>query len=627
MCGIAGIMDLQGNREIDRDALQRMTDALVYRGPDGEGMFLEPGIGLGHRRLAIIDREGGAQPFHTGDAKGVLSFNGEIYNYADLAKSLAGDGVTLRSRSDTEALAELMARCGDRGLSDLRGMFAFAYWDRREETLLLARDRLGERPLYYAVTADGLLLFASEIGAILAAGLITPGHRPDALADYFLHGYVPDPKTLYTDIFKLPPGHSVTLRRGGAVEPRAWWSLQMAPDPALPFEDAVQELTRLLDDAVSSQMMADVPLGAFLSGGVDSSAIVASMAARSGEPVRSCSIGFDDTSHDERHWARMVAERYNTAHEEHVVPLAAHELVDRIASVYGEPFADTSALPTYLVCKMARRHVTVALSGDGGDEVFAGYRRYPFFDREERLKAMLPQALRGPVFGLAGSLYPKADWAPQQFRLRTTLKALSEGRADGYTRALSAILPERLSSMMTAGAEKNLEGYAPGADIARHFADAGTDDPVLAAQYVDLKTWLPGRMLVKVDRAAMAHSLEVRPPLLDHRLVEWAAKLPRDFKLTGGNGKRILKTANEPRLPQDILYRRKQGFGLPVAAWLRADRNSPLARLDTSSAWADHGFLDADAVRRMMAAHRSGRSDYSQELWSVIMFDAFLRQP
>ncbi|GGD02275.1 asparagine synthase (glutamine-hydrolyzing) [Aquisalinus flavus] len=625
MCGVAGIMDLRGDRDVDRDALRRMTGALVHRGPDGEGFFHAPGIGLGHRRLAIIDLAGGAQPFHAASGGGVLSFNGEIYNYADLARRLAAAGARLKTRSDTEALAELLDRQGVDALEHLHGMFAFAYWRQSDSRLILARDRLGERPLYYAVSQDGFLLFASELGALLASGMLEKEIRQDALADYFLHGYVPDPKSIYQGIYKLAPGHVISTGRGEDPVQTQWWDVRFRPDDAITLEDAVDSLSTLLDQAVKAQMMSDVPLGAFLSGGVDSSAIVASMALQSGDPVRSCSIGFEEASHDERAFARLVADRYHTQHTEHVVPLAAHDLIDTIAAAYGEPFADTSALPTWLVCQLARQQVTVALSGDGGDEVFAGYRRYPFFLAEENLKGVMPAAFRKPFFGAFAALYPKLDWAPQAFRLKTTLTALAESRAAGYTRALSAILPERLAGMVDLDAARNLDGYDPGAQIADRFNAADTDDPILAAQYCDLKTWLPGRMLVKVDRAAMAHSLEVRPPMLDHRLVEWAATLPRRFKLDGTDGKQVLKKASEPRLPEEILYRRKQGFGLPVAAWLRAESNNPLDRLETSKAWAEQGFLDPGEVRRMISAHRKGRSDYSQELWSVLMFDAFLR--
>jgi len=625
MCGIAGIMDIQGDREVDRDALKRMTDALTHRGPDGEGFFHAPGVGLGHRRLAIIDIAGGVQPFHAASGNGVLSFNGEIYNYADLAKKLTGEGATLKTRSDTEALAELLDRKDVDALDHLNGMFAFAWWRQTDSRLILARDRLGERPLYYAVSEDGFLLFASELGALLASGMLAKRIRQDALADYFLHGYVPDPKSIYEGIHKLAPGHFISIRRGEQPVQKQWWDVRFQPDDSLTLTDAIDSLSDLLDKAVKAQMMSDVPLGAFLSGGVDSSSIVASMALQSSDPVRSCSIGFEEASHDESAFARLVAERYHTQHTEHVVPLAAHDLIDTIAATYGEPFADTSALPTYLVCQLARQQVTVALSGDGGDEVFAGYRRYPFFLAEENLKGVMPSAFRKPFFGAFAALYPKLDWAPQAFRLKTTLTALAESRAAGYTRALSAVLPERFSAMVDRDAAKQFDGYNPGMQIAERFNAADTDDPILAAQYCDLKTWLPGRMLVKVDRAAMAHSLEVRPPMLDHRLVEWAARLPRQFKLDGTEGKHILKKASEPRLPEKILYRRKQGFGLPVAEWLRAEVNNPLDRLETSKNWAEQGFLDAGEVHRMISAHKKGRSDYSQELWSVLMFDAFLR--
>jgi asparagine synthase (glutamine-hydrolysing) len=554
----------------------------------------------------------------------VLTYNGEIYNHRDIRTDLEAEDIRLKTSCDTEVLAELWERKQTSALDDLNGMFAFAMWDRQQKHLTLARDRLGERPLYYAQTSDGFLLFASELGALMASGLLQKDICPEAVNAYFCFGYVPEPLSIFKNVYKLPAAHYLQATQGNtsALTPAPYWAPVFAPDHTLTYEDAVSQLAQLLDDAVDRQMMSDVPLGAFLSGGVDSSAIVASMALQNDTPVNTCSIGFTESSHDERPYARQVASLYNTQHHEEVVALQAHSLIDTIAKTYAEPFADSSALPTYLVCQMARKHVTVALSGDGGDEVFAGYRRYPYFAREEKLKSLLPAAVRRPLFGSLGSAYPKLDWAPQALRFRTTFKALSETAAMGYLRSTSISLPERLEKLL--GSQENLAG--PAAHMSNLLGAANTDDPVLAAQYADLKSWLPGRMLVKTDRAAMAHSLEVRPPLLDYRLVEWAATLPTSFKLDGHNGKRVLKSSAEKRLPQELLYRKKQGFGLPVSAWLRATRNNPLDRLSASHHWKDQGMIDAGYVDEMMQLHRSGREDFAPELWSVIMFDAFLQQ-
>ncbi|MEE9329289.1 MAG: asparagine synthase (glutamine-hydrolyzing), partial [Parvularculaceae bacterium] len=467
MCGIAGIFDLKGTREVDRAALQRMNDAMINRGPDGEGFFHAPGIGFAHRRLAIIDIEGGQQPFTTQDKRSVLTFNGEIYNYQDLSEALTDEvGMTLRTKSDTEALAELWNIKGAPCLEDLLGMFAFGLWNKEDKTLTLARDRLGERPLYYAQSPDGWLLFASDINAIMASGMIEAKMRADAVADYFALGYVPDPKAIYENVFKLPPAHTLTICQGlGSIpEPEAYWSVHFRPDEQMSEAESLSKLTELLDKAVSSQMISDVPLGAFLSGGVDSSAIVASMSHAHQGKVKTCSIGFKEASHDEREFAQMIADRYETDHREKVISLEAHSLIDTIAKAYGEPFADSSALPSYLVCQMARETVTVALSGDGGDELFAGYRRYPMFRREEQMK----KALQGPkgnikaatqIFGKIGDVFPKLDWAPRPFRLKTTLQSIGDTTANAYLRAVSTSLPDRLEKMTSASFHADLDGY------------------------------------------------------------------------------------------------------------------------------------------------------------------------
>lgn len=622
MCGIVGIVDLEGTREIDRVVLKRMTDAVRHRGPDGEGFFIAPGVGFGHRRLAIIDKEGGAQPFKIASRRGVLNFNGEIYNYRELARLLAKQGVALSTRSDTEAFAEGLGLHGAAFVNELRGMFAFAYWDSGRRTLLLGRDRLGERPLYYAVTKDSFLLFASEIGALARSGMLDLEIDAEAVADYFLYGFIPDPKSIFRQIRKLPPATILTATRGETLRIDPYWRLAFDPVERLSFEAAQEELLQRLDDAVKAQMLADVPLGAFLSGGVDSSAVVASM-VQSGQPVRTCSIGFEEGSHDERVYARIVAKQFDTEHIEDVAHLETSLLIDEIARVYGEPFADTSALPTYMVSKLARRHVTVALSGDGGDEIFAGYRRYPFFVNEEKLRAVAPLSIRQATFGAAGSIYPKLDWAPRAVRLKTTLQSLGSSRAVGYAHAMAANLPDRVRRILSPEFKRSLGDYRSEAVVEAAMADA-SGHPLAAAQRADLATWLPGRMLTKVDRASMAHGLEARPPLLDHQLVEWVARLDPSFKLQNGEGKRLLKAALERRLPKEILYRQKQGFGLPVAQWLR-DENGPLTRLKRSPFWRDCGYLDARSVDALASAHRNGSADCSQELWTVIMFDAFLQ--
>ncbi len=624
MCGIAGIVDLKAAREINPAQLKAMTDAIAHRGPDGEGAVIEPGLAIGHRRLSIIDRDGGAQPFETADANGVLSFNGEIYNFGALRAQ--SPGRAYRTRSDTEVLAEGLNADGADFIHSLRGMFAFAYWDRNTRELLLVRDRLGEKPLYYALTDDGFLVFASEIGALLASGLVEDALDEEAIADYFLYGYVPEPKTIYRGVAKLRPGELLAATRGGSPRLTRYWRASHAfADPAPPFGAAADELATRLDGAVRAQLVSDVPLGAFLSGGVDSSAIAASMALQ-GQRAQVCTVGFDIAAADERVYARQVAERYGLDQTEEVMSLDATALIPRIARAYGEPFADSSALPTYRVCEAARRMVTVALSGDGGDEAFVGYRRYPMFAAEARARDAIPAALRRLLFAPAGALYPKLDWAPRFLRAKTTLQALGEDAHAAYARAAGLNLPERIAKMMSGDFRRMLGGYDPTSVMEAAAKDMPADvaaDPVRYAQGIDLETWLPGRMLTKVDRASMAHGLEVRTPFLDPDLVTWANGLPTDYKLKDGVGKRVLKRAMEPRLPHEILYRPKQGFALPVRQWLRA-KDGPLGALLSSTRWREDGRFDGAAVDRMAAKHRAGAADYSQELWTLIMWDGFL---
>ncbi|MCB2112940.1 MAG: asparagine synthase (glutamine-hydrolyzing) [Parvularculaceae bacterium] len=620
MCGVAGIFDLEGRREIDRAALKRMADAIAHRGPDAEGFFSAPGIGLAHRRLAIIDPEGGAQPFHASHGENIISFNGEIYNFRDLRRTLPG--VRWKTQSDTEVLAEGLAGHGASFVERLRGMFAFAWWSGREEKLRLVRDRFGEKPLYFATTNDGFLIFASETGAIRASGLVEMRLSAEAMRAYFHFGFTPDPLSIHENIFKLPPASVLTAERGCALRTEQYWRPRFEIDYGKTEEVARRELLDLLDDAVSAQTICDTSLGAFLSGGVDSSAIVASLARR-GSPVTTCTIGFENRSFDERREARLTASRYNTDHHEEAVDLDVDNLIDRAAAVYGEPFADPSALATLKVCAAARRRVKVALSGDGGDEIFAGYRRYPIFAAEERARAGIPRSVRRAVFRPLGALYPKLDWAPRPLRFKTTFQALGEERAAAYSRAVSMALSYRVDRFLA----PEFESQTRSAFCARFATSPNGEVPdhaVNFARNADMQMWLPGRMLTKIDRASMAHGLEVRAPFLDHRLAEWAFTLPPKYLLGPNGGKRILKAAQASRLNAAILKSKKRGFAPPIADWLRRT-DGPLDRLKRSDEWRSSGLFNARYVGSMIRRHRAGAGDYSQELWTLIMFDAFLR--
>ena len=627
MCGIVGIFDSRGRAAVDRALLGRMNDSLSHRGPDGDGVFLDPGIGLGHRRLSIIDLSGGAQPLFNEDHSVVVVFNGEIYNFPKLTEELVERGHSFRTHSDTEVIVHAWEEWGEACVERFRGMFAFAIWDKNTETLFLARDRLGIKPLYYAERADGTLLFGSELKALLLDPRLPRDIDPTAVEDYFAYGYVPDPKTIYLGIHKLAPGHVMSWRRGAAAKgPRAYWNVAFTGDLRASEAEICEELIERLGDAVECRMIAEVTLGAFLSGGVDSSAVVAMMAQHSDGPVNTCSISFGDPAYDEASFAAQVAERYRTNHRVSRVDPDVFDLVDRLAQLYDEPYADSSAMPTYRVCELARRHVTVALSGDGGDEVFAGYRRYRWFNFEQRFRDALPQTIRGPLFGLAGRLYPKLDWAPRVFRARATLEAIARDPIEGYFHGVSVLNDRMRASVFSAGFRRQLQGYHAREVLARHMNAADTDDQLSRVQYADLKTYLAGDILTKVDRASMAHSLEVRVPLLDHPFLEWTARIPSSLKLRAGEGKYVFKKALEPQLPHDILYRAKMGFAVPLASWFRGPLRDRVRTALTGRALAETGMFDMGRLNLLVDQHQSGLNDHSAVLWSLLMFESFLRQ-
>ncbi len=628
MCGLTGMFDSRGRRPIDRALLTRMTDRLVHRGPDGAGYHLGPGIGLGHRRLAIIDLAGGTQPMFNGDGSVCVVTNSEIYNYRALAAELGERGHRFRTASDTETIVHAWEEWGEGCVDHLHGMFAFAVWDRRRESLFLARDRLGKKPLYYAELADGLVLFGSELKALTAHPELPRALDPHAIEDYFAYGYVPDPKSIYRAVRKLEPAHCVTFRRGAALAaPRAYWRPRFAEHRHGTAAALAEELVDRLKVAVEKRLVADVPLGAFLSGGVDSGGIVALMAglaeASGNGPVRTFSIGFDKPEFDESSHARAVARRYGTDHHERRVDPDDCALVDRLAGIYDEPFGDSSAMPTFRVSALARTRVTVALSGDGGDELFAGYRRYLWHHREERLRAMLPAAVRRPLFGLLGRLYPKLDRAPRMLRAKHTFQELAADGGEGYFHSVSVLDDGLRRALYGPALRRELQGYHASEVLRGHLARADTDHPLLAVQYADLKTYLAGDILTKVDRASMANSLEVRVPLLDHEFVEWSATLPADLKLRGTTGKYLLKQALAPYLPAELLARRKQGFSAPIGAWFRGPLQGRLRTALAGPAMAN--YFNIGLLTRLADQHATGARDHSAVLWSRLMFESFLR--
>ena len=627
MCGIAGIFDFRGRAEIDRALLRRMTDILHHRGPDGDGFHFAPGIGLGHRRLAIVDLAAGDQPLYNEDGTVCVVYNGEIYNFQPLMAELAALGHTFRTRCDTEVIVHAWEEWGEACLDRFNGMFAFALWDAARDTLFLALDRLGEKPLYYSFLNDGRLLFASEMKSLVLSPHLDRRLDPQAIEEFFAYGYIPDPRSIYLGVRKLAPAHSLLVRRGeGPSEPRSYWDLRFVDGTSARREEIEEELIARLRESVRMRMIADVPLGAFLSGGVDSSGVVAMMAGLTADPVSTFSIAFGARGWDESAYAAEIAERYHTDHHVRDVDPNSFDLLDRLATIYDEPFGDSSAMPTFKVCAMARENVTVALSGDGGDEVFAGYRRYRWHCFEERVRRVVPGSLRGPLFGMLGALYPKLDWAPRPLRAKATLEELARGTIDAYFSSVSICGNELRRQLFSRSLAQDLQGYNAAGVLRGHMSRCSSEDPLSQVQYADFKTYLPGDILTKVDRASMASSLEVRVPLLDHTLVEWAARLPSHLKLHGREGKHVFKAALEPHVSKEILYRPKQGFAVPLAAWFRGPLRRRLRDTLCGPVLRESGLFDMGTVTTVLDQHQSGERDHSAALWTLSMMESFLRQ-
>lgn len=620
MCGIAGIFHAASPKPVDPARIVAMTRAQAHRGPDGSGAWTALGVGLGHRRLSIIDVAGSPQPMALPGERLVVTYNGEVYNFAELRAELIAKGAVFRTQGDTEVLLHAWGAWGPDMLARLNGMFAFALYDADRHALFIARDRMGVKPLYYVELADGAVAFASELKGLLAHPLVRRMPDPQAIEDYMALGYVPDDACIVAGIRKLPAGHFLRIERGrGVPRPVRWWDIDFSNRAKGRTRDLQAELVDRMREAVRSRMVADVPLGAFLSGGVDSSAVVALMAEASRAPVRTCTIGFDEADHDERGPAGAVAARFATDHVSRTVRPDDFALIDTLVAAFDEPFADASALATYRVCALARERVTVALSGDGADEALAGYRRYKFHAAEERVRALLPQGFREPVFGALGDLYPKADWAPRPFRAKTTLLALAQAGDQAYAGAVGVTAPALRQTLYTPTMRGLMSGHRGEDRYVAAMRHAPARDALDRAQYADFRHWLPGDILTKVDRTSMAVGLEAREPLLDHRLVEFCATLPASLRVRGGQGKWLMKKAFEPWLPREILYRPKMGFVTPVSAWFRgplADDAAALARSPVLASW-----FDLHAIERIATDHRAGRADHGRTLWQLAMLE------
>lgn len=627
MCGFAGIFEpLHPDRAYNSgEIVRKMTDAISHRGPDADGHHVERGVLLGHRRLSIIDIATGQQPLFNEDLTVSVVFNGEIYNYLELVAELETFGHTFRTRSDTEVIVHGWEQWGANCVKRFRGMFAFALFDRNRQELFIARDRMGVKPVYWGTASNGAVVFGSELKALLQYPDVSKSLNVQAIEQYLAFGYVPEPNSIYKSIHKLESGHYL-LWKVGRNEPHIsqYWDIDFSKTRDVTEADAIAEMDHLLSESVKIRLMSEVPLGAFLSGGVDSSAVVAYMAQHSNGPVKTCSISFDDKGYDEGVYAAQVAQQFKSDHFTRTVTSNDLELVDQIVGLYDEPFADSSAMPTYRVCQLARERVTVALSGDGGDETFAGYRRYKFHLAEERLRSFAPLSLRKPLFGFLSSVYPPAQQMPRFLRGKSTLKSLSLNTVEGYANSVNFIRdPDRLK-LYNSAMTRSLQGYSANSILAKYATQFSGDDPLSLVQYLDYKTYLPGDINVKVDRASMAHSLEVREPLMDHLLIEWAARLPSNMKLKNGVGKYILKKGLENRLPNDILYRAKMGFAIPLSGWMRNELKPSVLALSNNSSLVNSGLFESSQIEKMAQEHLAGKSDRSMGLWTLLILEKFL---
>lgn len=623
MCGIAGFVDLWERKasglEDRQEILARMCRIIRHRGPDDQGLMVKPGVALGMRRLAIIDLVSGNQPMSGEDGSVTIVFNGEIYNFQELTPKLEARGHKFHTHSDTEAIVHAYEEFGPECLKDLRGMFAFAIWDDKARTLFVARDRAGKKPLYYTTTPNGTFVFGSELKSLLEHTHVEREIDPQALDAYFTLGYVPDPLSIFRNVHKLPPGHYLNFTNG-QVTVKQYWDFELQPRESQNEADYLDELRALLDESVRLRLISDVPLGAFLSGGIDSSTVVGLMARHMGQPVKTFSIGFHEDSYNELKYARLTAQKFGTDHHEFFVTPDICDVVDDLVWHFDEPFADSSAIPTYMVSKLARDHVTVILSGDGGDELFAGYTRYAV-ERKRGGFERLPKPLREGVMRPLSERLPHAAWG------RNYLHNVSLDPISRYLDSVSVFTSLNRKSLYTSdfSAKVGPGGYA--SSLFFHLVEnVKSNDPVDRLLYLDSKTYLPGDILTKVDRMSMAVSLEGRAPLLDHKLIEFVTRIPSSLKLTGLETKHIMKTAVKDLVPAEILNRPKQGFGVPIQEWINQQLRSRIRETLSESRTRQRGYVDSRYVDVLLDEHERGRRDHSMGLWALVMLELWHRQ-
>ncbi|WP_448565116.1 XrtA/PEP-CTERM system amidotransferase [Thalassotalea ganghwensis] len=626
MCGITGYFKLDALSKLDDSLLGKMNQAQFHRGPDEGDQYVDEYVGLAHRRLSIIDLSSGQQPMKSQCGDYIIVFNGEIYNFPEVREELISLGYTFRTHSDTEVILNAFIEWREQSVEKLRGMFAYVIWHKSTQTLFVTRDRLGIKPLFYTVI-DNVFYFASELKSLTLLPNFDKTIEVKALEQYFAFGYVAEPLTIYKNTLKLNPGHTILFESPTRpMKISQYWDISYKEQSDLSEEEYVKQAVEQLQKSVDSHMMSEVPLGSFLSGGVDSSAVVAMMSQSSNQPVKTCSIGFDVKDYNETDFARMVAERYKTDHQEQVVKSDDFDLLDMLAQLYDEPYADSSAMPTYRVCELARKKVTVCMSGDGADELLAGYRRYALMMNEQKVRDKIPKAVRQAIFKPLGKLYPKLDWAPQFLRAKTTFQSLAMDTVEGYFHGVSIMNDEQRRALFSPRMLEQLGDYHALAVFREHEENFDGNDPLSLIQYLDIKTYLVGDILTKVDRASMAHSLEVRVPFLDHEFVEWSAQVPATVKLKAGQGKYILKKAMEDYLPHDVLYRSKMGFRVPLADWFRGPLKDKLKEALLSQEMRESGLFNMNTIRKWIDDHQSGKKEYSAPLWTLLMFASFYRQ-
>lgn len=630
MCGIAGFFDVAG-RLVDSTLVRRLCIALRHRGPDDEAYYVNGSVALGQRRLAIVDLVGGRQPMSNEDGSIWVTFNGEIYNFQELRRELEARGHRFTTRSDTEVIVHAYEEHGPECVKRFRGMFAFALWDVGARTLLLARDRVGKKPLFYA-EVGGQWVFASELQGLLQHPGITRDVDPTSLDDYLTYGYVPAPKTIFKGVWKLPPAHylTVTVRPNGRPDVRLerYWRLEYGPKLAISEEEAAEGLLEVLKEAVRLRLIADVPLGALLSGGTDSSLVVALMSELSDRPVKTFSIGFDEREFDELRYARLVAERYGTDHHELVVRPNALEVLPTLVRHYGEPYADSSAIPTYYVAKLTRNHVKVALNGDGGDECLGGYERYLGSRAGDRY-ARLPGLVRHLALEPLSRLIPESVGRRSRLhRVKRFLEVAGDPAPERYLRWMRYLSPETKAALYTPELWQELAGYEAERWLLGLWKDAAREsaDAVDTASAVDVQSYLPYDLLVKMDIATMANSLEARSPFLDHEVMEFCARLPGAYKLRGTTLKYLLKRAGRKLLPPEIIRRRKMGFGVPVGDWMRDAWRPWVGDVLLSPQALKRGYFQPEALRQLVQDHFEGHREHSLKVWNLVCLELWHRE-